>query len=62
MLPTKRGENMEELRESLINLINSSQLPLDAKYYVLKDVFREVDKVYYDELKKLKEKEVSENE
>lgn len=53
---------MEEFRESLINLINSSQLPLDAKYYVLKDVFREVDKVYYDELKKLKEKEVSENE
>jgi len=47
---------MEELRESLINLINSSQLPLDAKYYVLKDVFREVDKVYYDELRKLREK------
>lgn len=46
---------MEELREKIIALINEAELPLDAKYYVLKDVFRDVDKTYYDKLKELKE-------
>lgn len=51
---------MEELRESILKVINESTLPLDAKYYVLKDVFRDVDKVYYDKLKELREVKQSE--
>ncbi len=53
---------MEEFRSGLVDYINSSPLPLDAKYYLLKDVLRDVKDVYYAELQKLKEKEVSEDE
>lgn len=37
---------MEELRKQLVELINNSQLPFEATYYVVKDVFREVADVY----------------
>lgn len=52
---------MEEFRNQLIAVFQSSNLPLEAKYYILKDVFRDVSEGYYTELQKLqgaKEQEV----
>lgn len=46
---------MEEFRNQLIAVFQSSNLPLEAKYYVLKDVFRDVSEGYYTELQKLQE-------
>ena len=46
---------MEDLRDAILKVLNDSQLPLDAKYYVLKDVFRDVDKIYYDKLREVRE-------
>ena len=34
---------MEELKQKLINLCNESGLPLEAIYFVVKDLFRDVD-------------------
>ena len=44
---------MEEFRNQLIAVFQSSNLPLEAKYYVLKDVFRDVSEGYYAELQKI---------
>lgn len=57
---------MEELRKQLAELINNTQIPFDAKFYVLKDVYREVYDVYQNILKQQKEidkeKQANENE
>lgn len=53
---------MEELKNAIMNVINASPLPLDCKYYIIKDIYITVDRVYYDELKKLKEKGEKDNE
>jgi hypothetical protein len=37
---------MEELRKALIEVINNSELPFDARYYVLKDVYRDIFEIY----------------
>lgn len=37
---------MEEFRRLLAEAFNESPLPLDAKFYVLKDVFRDVSELY----------------
>lgn len=42
---------MEELRKQLADIINNNELPFEAKYYVVKDVFREVNDVYQSFLK-----------
>lgn len=34
---------MEELKQKLIDLCNESGLPLEAIYFVVKDLFRDVD-------------------
>ncbi len=52
---------MEEFRNQLIAVFQGSQLPLEAKYYVLKDVFRDVTEGYYGELERIK-KESEANE
>ena len=47
---------LEELREALIKAINSyPDLPLDCKYYVVADVFHEIDNLYHNALKNQKE-------
>ena len=46
---------LEELREAIIKAINSSELPLDCKYYVVADVFHEIDNLYHNALKNQKE-------
>lgn len=37
---------MEEFRKNLIEVINNSELPFDARYYVIKDVYRDVFELY----------------
>lgn len=46
------GQNSEIYRERLIQTINECNLPLALGYYVLKDVFSEVQNLYYEDLKK----------
>ena len=41
---------LTEFRKDLCNLINMSELPLDIKYYLVKDVFREVSDAYFNML------------
>lgn len=42
---------IEELHNNLIENINKSQLPVGIIYFVMKDVFSEVEKGYIQELK-----------
>ena len=37
---------MELFRKKLIEVINDSDLPFDARYYVIKDVYRDVLDLY----------------
>lgn len=37
---------MEQLKQQLLQLVNNSQLPLEAIYYVVKDFYRDVDDAY----------------
>lgn len=39
---------MEELKQKLLQVVNESDLPLEAIYYVSKDFFRDVDGAYKD--------------
>ena len=39
---------MEELKQKLLQVVNESDLPLEAIYYVSKDFFRDVDSAYKD--------------
>ena len=39
-------------KDNLINLIGNSQLPIGVTYYVLKDVFNEIQKLYNETLAK----------
>ena len=53
---------MEEFRNQIIKLFQENPLPLEAKYYVLKDVFRDVNEGYYNQLEAIKkEKEVKDD-
>ena len=45
---------MEEFRNQLIKLFQENPLPLEARYYVLKDIFRDVTEGYYSELERIK--------
>ena len=37
---------MEQFRKTLIEIINNSELPFEARYYVIKDVYRDVYEIY----------------
>lgn len=39
-------------RKDLENLINNSGLPIDAAYFVLKDIMREIDSIYTQEIER----------
>ena len=47
---------MEQFRKALIEVINNSELPFDARYYVIKDVYRDMFELYE---KMLEEQEVA---
>jgi hypothetical protein len=42
---------MEQFRNLLIQAFNEAELPFDAKYYIIKDVFRDVSSMYDNMLK-----------
>lgn len=44
-----------ELNRALIAIINQSDLPMSAKYYVVKDIYHSTEKVYDEYLNLLKE-------
>ena len=37
---------MDKLKKQLLQLVNNSELPLEAVYYVIKDLYRDVVEVY----------------
>lgn len=39
-------------RKDLENLINNSGLPIDAAYFVLKDIMHEIDSIYKQEIER----------
>lgn len=45
---------MNVFKENLINLIGSSQLPIGVTYYVLKDIFQNIEMLYNETLEKEK--------
>lgn len=51
---TKVGINtgINVFKENLINLIGNSQLPIGITYYVLKDVFVDIERLYNETLVK----------
>lgn len=57
---TKVGINtgINVFKENLINLIGNSQLPIGITYYVLKDVFVDIERLYNETL--VKEQEILE--
>lgn len=49
---------LRDFRKKCEDVINNSGLPIDAVYYVLKDVFEEITNIYNQEMmKEEKEKE-----
>lgn len=42
---------MEQFRNLLIQAFNEAELPFDAKYYILKDIYRDVSLMYENMLK-----------
>lgn len=51
---------LKEFRDEISNVINNAQLPIDAVYYVMKDIMIELETVYYNEIaleKQLKQEE-----
>ena len=43
---------MEQLKQDLLKIVNESGLPLEAIYYLVKDLFRDVDDAYQQALKR----------
>ena len=37
----------EQFKQQIISDINNSQLPISIAYFIMKDVFQEVEKTYY---------------
>ena len=42
---------MDELRQTIITAVNNSNLPMDAVYYVMKDIWRDVYEMHESALK-----------
>ena len=57
---------MEQLKQQLLQLVNNSQLPLEAIYYIVKDFYRDVDDAYrqalQQQLKAAQEAALAEND
>lgn len=45
---------MEELKEKIVNDINEAKLPIDCVYYLVKDLFRDLEISYQQYLMKQK--------
>ena len=53
---------MEELKRKLLQVVNESGLPLEAIYYLVKDLYRDVDDTYQRYLKEFEKQEQKEEE
>lgn len=53
---------LNDLREQISSTIINSHLPIDAIYFVLKDILKEVEQLYYIEVQKENEKNKKEEE
>ena len=42
---------MDELRQTIVTAVNNSNLPMDAVYYVMKDIWRDVYEMHENALK-----------
>ena len=42
---------MDELRQTIVTAVNNSNLPIDAVYYVMKDIWRDVYEMHEKEKK-----------
>ena len=51
---------LRNLRKQIENIINQSGLPIDAIYFVLKDILNEVTEIYNNEIAKEEMKNISE--
>ena len=51
---------MEQLKQNLVSMVNQSDLPFEAIYYVVKDFFRDVDDTYKLLLKQQAQKNIKE--
>lgn len=47
-------DSIVELNRALITIINQSDLPMSAKYYVVKDIYHSTEEVYNEYLNLLK--------
>ena len=43
---------LRDFRKQIENIINQSGLPIDAIYFVLKDILNEVSEIYHNEVAK----------
>jgi len=43
---------LNDLKEQISKALVDSQLPIDAIYFVMKDIFKDVEQLYYLELQK----------
>lgn len=50
---------MEKFRQQIVDIFNTSKLPLDAKFYVFKDIFYEVNELYKNILKQQEEQDAA---
>lgn len=51
---------MEEFRQALINTINNSELPFEARFYVIKDIYRDLVEMYEQALRQAREQKAQE--
>lgn len=42
---------MDELRQTIVTAVNNSNLPIDAIYYVMKDIWRDIYEMHESALK-----------
>lgn len=42
---------MDELRQTIVTAVNNSNLPIDAIYYVMKDIWRDIYEMHENALK-----------
>lgn len=42
---------MDELRKTIVTAVNNSQLPIDAIFYVMKDIWRDIYEMHENALK-----------
>lgn len=54
---------MEELKQRLVKDINNAKLPAECIYYIIKDIFRDIETSYNNYLleKKINEEKVTED-